>query len=46
MDARPNLHALSAVTYDLYADEQTFLTLKDRAATAVRSPIAANRADE
>ena len=37
---------LSAVAYDLYADEQTFLTLKDRAATAVRSLIAANRANE
>jgi hypothetical protein len=37
---------LSAVAYDLYADEQTFRTLKDRAATAVRSLIAANRADE
>lgn len=37
---------LSAVAYDMYADEQTFRTLQDRAATAVRSLIAANRADE
>lgn len=37
---------LSAVAYGLYANQQTFLTLKDRAATAVRSLIAANRADE
>jgi hypothetical protein len=37
---------LSAVAYDLYADQRTFLTLKERAATAVRSLIAANRADE
>lgn len=37
---------LSAVAYDIYADEQTFHTLKDRAATTIRSLIAANRADE
>jgi hypothetical protein len=37
---------LSAVAYDIYANDQTFRTLKDRAATTVQSLIAANRADE
>lgn len=38
--------ALNATAYDTYADEQTFLTLRERAATALRSLIAANPADE
>jgi hypothetical protein len=37
---------LSAAAYDLHADAQTFLALKDRAAAAVRSLIAANLTDE
>jgi hypothetical protein len=38
--------ALNATAYDVYADEQTFLTLREHAATALRALIAANPADE
>ncbi|HEY7687455.1 MAG TPA: hypothetical protein VH835_02125 [Dongiaceae bacterium] len=37
---------MSAVAYDRYMDAKTFLLLKDRAGTAMRSLIAANRTGE
>jgi hypothetical protein len=38
--------AISAIAYDRYADGQTFLALKDRAQTAVKTLIAANPYEE
>jgi hypothetical protein len=37
---------MSAVAYDRYMDAKTFLLLKDRAGTAMRSLVAANRTGE